>query len=932
MLDTNQKTSLLVPFQIPEFIRDNPEYSTFVLFLKSYYEWMEQNGNVTDRTKNLLNYVDVDKTSTEFMDYFTNDFLPNFPKETLVDKQTAIKFAKELYKSKGTPDSYRFLFKILFNSDFDVFYTKDAVLKASNGSWYVSKSLKLATNDNNWLNTKNLRVFGETTKTIATIENVIATGNRTEVFISNIERLFESGEILRVVDSSNQTVLFDGQPLRAKLLGQISQIKVDPNSRGLLYQPGDPVVLYGGLNSANGVGAVAEVNETTSGSIQRINVIDGGYGYTYFPNTILNITNAGSANAIVGSLDPTGIQNVSFIPTDTLSLKSLITIGNTQYNFGNMATANANTKLIDALSFINFSTYPISSVLVMNGGGGISKIPQVEAVSTHPTDLPNVTGSMKSLGILAPTLIVDGGVNYTVGDVITFVGGSGYGAQAEVTEAGANGEIQKIEYVQITGYPPGGIGYKSTSLPTPQFSITSNVNASGAVLSLPGILGDGAQFSVVVDRAGAISTIKITNYGEDYTTTPNVSLRIEDIVVSNVFINNLADRDDVIYQGANINTATYIARVESLTLLTPDVNIANSVYNLRVYNYNATPNTSLPLKIDTKESAYIPLGYQYNSNYNTKGVKVYGDGSGKATATFLNGLSVGQGTYLSSRGQPSSFDVLQSDTYNNYTYQITVEKEIAKYRDILLNLLHPTGMKLVGRYAMKSNNKFDLHGLEGLSQGYPLRYFTGYTGSTASMTSDFTNKSNNIVTFSNLAGSNIADFIFANSIVELKPTNGPYVKSSVESIDGANNRVTLKSNTWLTFPNVATITANSGSNTINITALTGLYDIVNNGNYSNTAYPLMDIVFAGDVIEISNNTSKTVKSVNYGTGVIELTGNLTANANSYLSVKRTFVANSSITSDQVTIYGLVGTQYYPELITQAGYNITTQDNKIILLG
>ena len=56
MIDSSQKTSLLIPSQLPGFIRDDPAYENFVLFLQAYYEWMEQNNNVTDRSKNLLNY------------------------------------------------------------------------------------------------------------------------------------------------------------------------------------------------------------------------------------------------------------------------------------------------------------------------------------------------------------------------------------------------------------------------------------------------------------------------------------------------------------------------------------------------------------------------------------------------------------------------------------------------------------------------------------------------------------------------------------------------------------------------------------------------------------------------------------------------------------------------------------------------------------
>ena len=41
MILNNHKTSLLVPQQLPEFIRDDANYQTFVTFLEAYYEWLE---------------------------------------------------------------------------------------------------------------------------------------------------------------------------------------------------------------------------------------------------------------------------------------------------------------------------------------------------------------------------------------------------------------------------------------------------------------------------------------------------------------------------------------------------------------------------------------------------------------------------------------------------------------------------------------------------------------------------------------------------------------------------------------------------------------------------------------------------------------------------------------------------------------------------
>jgi hypothetical protein len=495
MISNGQKTSILVPSQLPEFIRDNPDYENFVLFLQAYYEWMElpntSNSLITTATtqqgatygsKNLLEYQDIDETIDTFTSHFYNEFISYFPNEILADKNKVIKLAKQLYQAKGTPASFQFFFRTLYNSDVDFFYTKDAVLKASSGKWYISKSLKLGSSDLNFLETNNLRVFGETTKSIATIENSVLSKGKIEVFISNIERLFQSGEFIRIVDGNNQNVYFkDGkivtsttpgaETLRAKIVGQISQIKVTPTKRGLLYEGantslgylGDPVVVYGGLNSIGGVGATATIGETTKGSIKSIAIANaqgillGGFGYsqasTITPNTgVINITNAGGATAEIGGVNTeitfignsfyNPISTISFIPNDRIGSKTAgnPSIQETKYlfdtsngfilhagvdlglafandkiytsnpgvnfYFANIAISNANTTLINALSFApSFNTYPISSVIVTNQGGGIKKTPIITAQSLYKSRDTLSMGDLGALGILGPIKI-----------------------------------------------------------------------------------------------------------------------------------------------------------------------------------------------------------------------------------------------------------------------------------------------------------------------------------------------------------------------------------------------------------------------------------------------------------------------------------------------------------------------------------------------
>ena len=274
----------------------------------------------------------------------------------------------------------------------------------------------------------------------------------------------------------------------------------------------------------------------------------------------------------------------------------------------------------------------------------------------------------------------------------------------------------------------------------------------------------------------------------------------------------------------------------------------------------------------------------------------------------------------------------------------------------------------MGRFAGQVFFPYQFEVQSAGSVGHTLGYYTGNPGSYAQMNNDLRgfnqsgSISSNTFRFFGLSGADLTKVVFANnSTLVVNSPNGtisglvkdvyPIFQTSIprlvqdlntgtgERIDlsvsnyrfdlqeaAANYSVVLDSDSWTSFMNVAYATGTAGSNAINITAFTGTYDFVNGGVYTDANNPLIDIVFAGDNISDANNDVRTVTSVDYVNNIIYVEPNLDNNVNSLISIGRT------IQTEDVTIYGASGIQYFPQITDELGNTLTTEDDKLILLG
>jgi len=596
---SNNRISVLVENQLPFFVRG--DHQTFVKFLEYYYQYLEQDQKAINSIKNLSTYQDVDLTIDQFSNKMYSLFMNFLPEETAADKTLLLKNIKDFYRAKGTEKATRFLMRILYNSEIDFYYPKRDVIRASDGKWFVQKSLRInGTEIENVANNTlfglekftGTRIYGNTSNATALVERVdrfYEQGTQIdELIISNVDGDFENGETLFAMFNDVEDV----STITAGIFGGIvSNIII--NTPGTGYAIGDPVIFL----TSTGSRACALVSAVTTGNISSISVISGGAGFRANQTVLFTGGGGTGANAKVSTvnLDESIHPNSYNIVTSTISLEANTPLNNTIYS--NLSSSNVNTAIQNAVnSFTYANTGPINGVIVLEAGSGYSTDPSLSVVSNS---------MIFGLGILGRMEIINGGQNYRIGDLIEFInvpGGYGYGANANVTnvDSAQSNAISEVKFQRLTGHIIGGSGYDQNYLPRANV-ISSTGN--GANILVTAILGAGAVLDPITSTIGGIEKITIYNRGLNY--------------------------------------------------------LSNT-------------------EIDLSES---------------------GDGTATANAVVVEGTFSYPGRYLNDDGHISSYNFIQDrDYYQTYSYVIRSTESIAKYRKVLNDIIHPSGMKLFGEY------------------------------------------------------------------------------------------------------------------------------------------------------------------------------------------------------------------------------------------
>jgi hypothetical protein len=666
---TDKLTSILINRQLPEFIRE--EYPKFILFLEAYYEFLEkeqytlgvsQKNDLIDKAKDLRFVSDVDLSLDQFEEHFFNMFLPYMPKETAANKDFVIKNIMPLYLSKGSEKSYKLLFRLLFDDEINVTYPRDQILRASDGRWVKQRVLRITEivyshyDGDGSQKTFYLPYSAEPGDISVYIDDVLTTNylyykeyrklifTTAPVADSIIKIYFNNFDpsilVNRRVEGAQEGAYAIVEKVNRKVVGDTTYLEFFLDEKTIYGN-----FIIGELINTDVIisGQTIPIVLQSFSSLERITITNPGAGYNIGDPVLIRGTAIRDGYAIIDDVVVGVIDDVDII-SPGIGFK----VGNNVSAVGydsNTFLANVslvNTGVDNSLTSLTYNTDLISdyaSKLISDADYGFpgALTENVNTVIAQALSNTTITG----LGDIAGLSIV-----YSLISSLTPV-------QFEVDSPALLPSIRLKDL--------GVIGQIRIDNPGENYSVGDNLVFTWTTSN---ISGHGVAAKVAtVDANGAIETILITSGGIGY----------RQGVFPEISVENISSGTN-----ANLSVASILGDGEILQAETA----------------NGIPGQILSIRIIDSGASYA----------NVPGIDLsgFGDGTATATATLANSFLTLPGRWTTSDSLLSFEDVkLQGrDYYIDFSYLIESEVEFSKYKNLLKNLLHPSGLVNYAKYRL----------------------------------------------------------------------------------------------------------------------------------------------------------------------------------------------------------------------------------------
>lgn len=690
-----KKISNLVEQQFPSFYRQ--EGSLFIDFVRAYFEWAETEGVFMYQGRRIFENRDIDETLEAFLYYFQTKYLYGIPFDVIINKRYLLKHVLDVYRSKGTIQCYKLLFRLIYDQDIEIYLPGRDMLRFSDGTWKEPRYLEI-TNVDSASDLVGKTIHGLSSQTTAVVEsyvtevingNIIAT-----LYISNIRprgALFENGEKIVDVRDLTSANLASIVAISPTIIGSLDYVEVLSGGTG--FTLGDVVKIArkdpsNGAIISFGTEGTLRVSETRVGLGQvNFSILSNGTGTLEDPDLFLyralSDTTGNGASFEVGSLYAVSSQTYN---EDLICNYVDVNINATSYGFPAAPTANSANTLASCLRFFSNNFGSVLTLANTFPGINYTANPDIFVRSVHlsnampgtitfATNSSNVTGTSTQFTRF-----------FANGDVIHL--------QANATNSATAFKAIIREVVNntiITLYARPTINSTASA----QYRVAPNIYSSQWAFYEPqmntedaSIAGLNVNISAEISQGNnVVSGLTAVNSGKAYIDGEQVRMflfgSLTEPVVSTIG-SGYTNGDILIFSGGNpIKIATGYVQTHA------NSSVANVVMTYSGSGYQALPTITVRSNTGTGATFTTTL-VELNTNFETTGIVRKG------------GVGRGPGYWTTTRGFFNSDKYIQdSYFYQDFSYQIRAASTLSRYRDILYETFHTAGTEMFGEFLLQ---------------------------------------------------------------------------------------------------------------------------------------------------------------------------------------------------------------------------------------
>ena len=447
-------------------------------------------GNPVQNIQQLLQYTDVDKTVSDFLDHFRNSFLTAVPNTlaTGVSKRKLVKSVRDLYRAKGSQKGHASFFRIMFDETPELTYPTENILKVSGGDWSSDTVLRILATENDPNNlvgqtiSQTVNVSLDIPAASAAVESILqlqegeSTVYQLILNVDSITGTFIAGAEITGIDNSDPDVSIAGtvQPI-------LVSAAVTAGASG--YTTEDKV----SIASATGQNAIISIIDVGSGEVGQVIIDNPGSGYTvgdplYFDST--NTEGAG-ATAIVSCIDGAIAPEAGDVSAYGMNL------------FDHIVLEDA-TEATDAYTGnqIQIESGTLASLSATGEAGEVVNVTMFSRGSGYEK-MPTITPATHRITYNQSALTTSG--KFVAGETIT------NNATPPITAIIATAIPGRITITKRTG-----------AFATDQIITGSNSTAQATITGVTALGANATFLGWSTSGLGAISGVEVTNFGTGF--------------------------------------------------------------------------------------------------------------------------------------------------------------------------------------------------------------------------------------------------------------------------------------------------------------------------------------------------------------------------------------------------------------------------------